>query len=243
MAYRARAMIICSPLLALLGVVAEDNPVPHEATDWALGTTHEYSLNGVAAVPSYGNVAMQLTVDLTVIDRTRSGVRLVELMIPRSPLLTDRAGLLHSLRSPFNVESHPFYYRQGADGHLIDVYHSPEETWESLSMKRELVSSQQMAGMPTAVSRRSLKARDRFVPASGWKTIERDVGGSATARYHMHARRGGWRVRKRLLYEEEDQCAALPFGLSAPPRPSDPAGRSHTQVGPTRGQHDRPFAS
>lgn len=200
--------------LLVVGVAAlprppvPDKPLPEEPD--ALGIIHEYSLSGDADIQSYGSAHLELTVELTEIDREPDGTKLIQLVVPRAPLLTDRDGLLHGLRKPFDVNTHAFYYRVAASGHLVDIMHDPREPWESLSMKRELISAQQLVGVPTTRRRLRASSSESSRDAAGWKASEADAGGEADARYHMHLRKAGWSLRKALVYRELEGCVAAP---------------------------------
>lgn len=211
----AMLLLFALPAVQAIAVAPEETQPKFSGADElpaepdAVGIIHEYVLAGTTHIPSYGNAQLELTVELTVVDRDESGVKLVQLLVPSAPLLTDRDGLLHALRRPFDVQTHAFYYRQAHDGHLVDVLHHPGEPWESLSMKRELASAHQLVGVPSTRRRlrthRSSSSRD----AARWKATEADAGGDGEARYHMHLRKAGWNVRKALVYREAEGCVQL----------------------------------
>ena len=144
----ARRQLGCKLLLlALLIGSYKSTALPLAKSDdsWdAAGLEHVYQLSGSTPVPSYGTARLQLPAVLTEVDRDADGTRLMKLVVPEAPLLTDRNGLRHPLLAPYNVDKYDFYYRQAASGQLLDVLHDPAESWEALSMKRELISATQL---------------------------------------------------------------------------------------------------
>jgi hypothetical protein len=194
------ALTLLTPrVLALPRPLIDDERRSASHQRGALGAEHVYELNGVASVPSYGSCRLDLRVELTEIDRDPDGVRLVKLAIPQAVQLTDRNGLKHSLLRPYDVHTYPVYFRQNQHGQLVDILHHPRERWATLSMKRELISAQQLVGVPATTRRRAQEGS-----SAGWNVVEYDVGGAAEARYELYAHRHGWSVRKRLVYHEEE---------------------------------------
>ena len=87
-------------LLALLIGSYKSTALPLAKSDdsWdAAGLEHVYQLSGSTPVPSYGTARLQLPAVLTEVDRDADGTRLMKLVVPEAPLLTDRNG--HPIQS------------------------------------------------------------------------------------------------------------------------------------------------
>lgn len=179
--------------------------------------THVYALSGSAQVPSHGMLGMQMEVQLCEVGRDAGGARLVRLVIPRAPTLVDRHGTRHTMITPpYVVHEYPFFFRQTADGRLLEVLHHPNETSVAVDLKRDLASTQQLVSVSDALQRMRRRLQlGRPDPTHVWERRERDVGGEATARYRLQAHRAGWYLSKRLVYDPAEQFTRTETNLTA----------------------------
>ena len=168
-----------------------------------------YDVTGHFEVRSNGRHTMHMTVTISPVLADGDGHQTKQLTIDRTVRIVDEHGSAHWYSADeLQLPDHPFYFRQAANGEILDVLHHMDDPSQSVGAKKALAAAHQFI-QPAQI-------------APHWATVEIDAVGQSDASYHLQGDeiatesssdlvRSGMVVQKSAIYRTS---SAVPRGFS-----------------------------